>query len=119
MPANDEFAKNNLPLIGGVLAAVGASLCCIGPFVLLTLGISGAWIGNLTLLEPYRPVFIAIVMMLLGWAGWQIHRPVEGSEPGTACAVPQTRKRRRVIFWIMAIIALVLVTSSYWIPLMV
>ena len=38
MPANDEFAKNNLPLIGGVLAAVGASLCCIGPFVLLTLG---------------------------------------------------------------------------------
>ena len=119
MPVKDEFAKHNLPLIGGVLAAVGASLCCVGPFVLLTLGISGAWIGNLTLLEPYRPVFIAIVMMLLGWAGWQIHRPVEGCEPGTACAVPQTRKRRRVIFWIMAIIALVLVTSSYWIPLMV
>ena len=119
MPVKDEFAKHNLPLIGGVLAAVGASLCCVGPFVLLTLGISGAWIGNLTLLEPYRPVFIVIVMLLFGWAGWQIYRPVAACEPGTACPVPQTRKRRRVIFWITAIIALVLVTSSYWIPLMV
>jgi len=119
MPAKDEFTKNNLPLIGGVLAAVGASLCCVGPLVLLTLGISGAWIGNLTLLEPYRPVFIVIVMLLFGWAGWQIYQPVEACEPGTACAVPQMRKRRRVIFWITAIIALVLVTSSDWIPLMV
>lgn len=119
MPAKDEFAKHNLPLIGGVLAAVGASLCCVGPFILLTLGISGAWIGNLTLLEPYRPVFIVIVMLLFGWAGWQIHRPVAACEPGTACAVPQTQKHRRVIFWITAIIALVLVTSGYWIPLMV
>lgn len=117
MPAKDEFAKNNLPLIGGVLAAVGASLCCVGPFILLTLGIGGAWIGNLTLLEPYRPVFIVIVMLLFGWVGWQINRPVEACVPGTVCAVPQTQKRRRVIFWIMAIIALVLVTSSYWIPL--
>lgn len=119
MPVKDEFAKHNLPLIGGVLAAVGASLCCVGPFVLLTLGISGAWIGNLTLLESYRPVFIVIVMLLFGWAGWQIYRPVAACEPGTACAIRQTRKRRRVIFWITAIIALVLVTSSYWIPLMV
>ena len=52
-----------------------------------------AWIGNLTLLEPYRPLFIATVLLLFGWAGWQVHRPIEACEPGTACAVPQTRKR--------------------------
>ncbi len=119
MPAKDEFAKNNLPLIAGVLAGVGASLCCVGPFVLLALGISGAWIGNLTLLEPYRPVFIVIVVLLLSWAGWQIYRPGAACEPGTVCSIPQTRRRRHIIFWIMAIIALLLVTSSYWIPLMV
>ena len=117
MPVKDEFAKHNLPLIGGVLAAVGASLCCVGPFVLLTLGISGAWIGNLTVLEPYRPVFIMLVMLLLGWAGWQVYRPVDTCEPGTVCAVPQTRKRRQMVFWIAVIVALVLVTSAYWIPL--
>lgn len=118
-PRDKITTESNLPIIGGVIAAVGAGLCCVGPFVLLTLGISGAWIGNLTLLEPYRPIFIAIVLLLFGWAGWKVHRPMEACEPGTACAVPQTRKRRQLVFWITAIIALVLVTSSDWIPLMV
>ncbi len=113
MQKNDS----QLPLIGGIAAAIGAGLCCVGPFLLLTLGISGAWIGNLTLLEPYRPLFIAAVLALFGWAGWKVYRPVEACEPGTACAIPQVRKRRQVIFWITAIVALVLVTSTYWIPL--
>jgi mercuric ion transport protein len=43
--------------VGG-LAAILASTCCLGPLVLLMLGVSGAWIGNLTALEPYRPLFI-------------------------------------------------------------
>lgn len=119
MPSKDKLAATNMPIIGGVLAAIGASLCCVGPFVLLTLGISGAWIGNLTQLEPFRPAFIAIVLMLFGWAGWQVHRPVEACKPDSACALPQTRKRRQRIFWITAIIALVLITSSYWIPLII
>lgn len=115
MQKNDS----SLPLIGGIAAAIGAGLCCVGPFVLLSLGIGGAWIGNLTLLEPYRPLFIAAVLALFGWAGWKVYRPVEACEPGTACAVPQVRKRRQVIFWVTALIALTLVTSTYWIPLLV
>ncbi|WP_461480650.1 mercuric transporter MerT family protein [Porticoccus sp.] len=115
----DKFTDTNLPIIGGVMAAIGASLCCVGPFVLLSLGISGAWISSLTLLEPYRPIFIAVVLLLFGWAGWQVYRSVEACAPGTACAIPQMRKRRQVIFWIALIIALILVTSSYWIPLLV
>ncbi|EKT4486605.1 MULTISPECIES: mercuric transporter MerT family protein [Gammaproteobacteria] len=117
MPGKERFTNTRLPIIGGITAAIGASLCCIGPFLLLSLGISGAWIGNLTLLEPYRPVFVMLVMLLFGWAGWQIHRPVEACEPGTACAVPHTRKRRQIVFWIAVIVALVLVTSTHWIPL--
>lgn len=109
--------ESSLSLIGGIAAAIGAGLCCVGPLLLLTLGIGGAWIGNLTLLEPYRPLFIFAVLALFGWAGWKLYRPVEACEPGTACAVPQVRKRRQVIFWITALLALVLVTSSYWIPL--
>ncbi len=117
MPPKDKLTNFNLPMIGGVMAAIGASLCCVGPFVLISVGISGAWISNLTLLEPYRPVFITVVLILFGWAGWKVYRPVETCEPGTACSVPQTRKRRQIIFWITAMVALVLVTSSYWIPL--
>ena len=107
--------ESNLPIIGGVIAAVGAGLCCAGPFVLLLLGVSGSWIGNLTLLEPYRPIFILLVLALFGFAGWKVYRPVEDCEPGTACAVPQVRKRRQVIFCLTALTALVLVNSNYWI----
>ena len=45
-------------LFAGGLAAILASACCLGPLVLIALGFSGAWIGNLTVLEPYRPIFI-------------------------------------------------------------
>jgi periplasmic mercuric ion binding protein len=38
-------------LWAGVLAAIVGSLCCVAPLVLLTLGISGAWISQLTALE--------------------------------------------------------------------
>jgi mercuric ion transport protein len=38
----------------GGLAAILASTCCLGPLVLVALGFSGAWIGNLTVLEPCR-----------------------------------------------------------------
>ena len=117
MAGKESFTNTRLPIIGGITAAIGASLCCVGPFLLLSLGISRAWIGNLTVLEPYRPVFIMLVMLLFSWAGWQVYQPVEVCEPGTACAVPQTRKRRQMVFWIAVMVALVLVTSAYWIPL--
>ncbi|MBV34232.1 MAG: mercury transporter [Rickettsiales bacterium] len=111
------MTKNNssLPLAGGIAAAIGAGLCCAGPLVLLLLGVSGSWIGNLTLLEPYRPIFILLVVALFSFAGWKVYRPLENCEAGTACATPQVRKRRQIIFWGSAFIALILVTSNYWI----
>ena len=114
-----KIIENNLPVVGGMIAAIGAGLCCVGPLLLLTLGVSGAWIGNLTLLEPYRPLMITSVLLLFGWAGWQVFRPIGACTPGSACAVPQTRKRRQIIFWIAAIISLILVTSNQWIPLFI
>lgn len=44
---------------GGVLGALAASSCCIVPLVLFGIGVSGAWIANLTQLAPYQPFFIA------------------------------------------------------------
>jgi len=106
--------NSNLPLIGGLLAAIGASLCCAGPLVLLLLGISGSWISNLSLLEPYRPLFIVAVLVLFGVSAWKIYRPVEVCAPGTACAIPQVKTNRQIVFWLAASSALLFITSSYW-----
>jgi len=37
-------------LAAGGLAAVLASTCCLGPLVLVSLGLGGAWVANLTVL---------------------------------------------------------------------
>jgi len=50
-------------LATGGVAALLASTCCLGPLVLAALGVSGAWIGNLTALEPYRPLFLGAALV--------------------------------------------------------
>ena len=42
------LCAEKLVAVGGVLAALAASSCCIVPLALFGLGISGAWIANLT-----------------------------------------------------------------------
>jgi mercuric ion transport protein len=59
---------------GGVLGALAASSCCVVPLVLFGLGVSGAWIGNLTGLAPYQPYFIAATVACLGAGYWVRYR---------------------------------------------
>ena len=42
---------------GGIVGGLLASACCVLPLVLFTLGIGGAWVGQLTALAPYQPWF--------------------------------------------------------------
>ncbi|EIU6989935.1 mercuric ion transporter MerT, partial [Pseudomonas aeruginosa] len=76
-------------LLTGGLAAILASTCCLGPLVLIALGFSGAWIGSLTVLEPYRPFFIGAALVALFFAYRRIFRPAQVCIPGEVCADPQ------------------------------
>ena len=90
-----------------------ASTCCLGPLVLVALGLSGAWIGNLTLLEPYRPFFIVGALVALFFAGRRIFRPAHACEPGEMCAVPQTRRVYKIVFGIVSALVLVALVYPY------
>lgn len=79
-------------MLAGALAALLASGCCLGPLVLLGLGVSGAWIGNLTALEPWRPLFIVVALGALLLAARRIWRPAAACAPGEVCALPQVRR---------------------------
>lgn len=104
-------------LLAGGLAAILASSCCLGPLVLVTLGFGGAWIGNLTALEPYRPVFIGVALVAMFFAYRRIFRPVQPCEPGEVCAVPQVRTTYKVIFWTVAALVVVALAFPYVLPL--
>jgi len=111
--------QTNWSIAGGVMAAIGASVCCVGPLLLLSIGVSGAWIANLTALEAYRPIFITAVIIAFAFAGWKLFRTEQKCDPSTACAVPVVRQRRQIVFMIAASIALLLITSPYWILIII
>jgi mercuric ion transport protein len=98
-------------LAAGGLAAILASTCCLGPLVLVSLGVSGAWIGNLSALEPYRPLFIGVALVALFFAHRRIYRPAQDCKPGEVCAIPQVKTTYRALFWL--VVALVLVALAY------
>src|ERR1700724_27702 len=104
-------------LVSGMFAAIGASACCLGPLFLLALGVSGAWIGSLTALEPYRPIFIGLTLLFLAFAFHRLYlaRPV--CSPGSACASPRTLNRQRLGFWIVTILLLGLMAVPLFAPL--
>lgn len=103
-------------LAAGGLAAILASTCCLGPLVLITLGFSGAWIANLAVLEPYRPIFIGVALLALFLAGRQIFRPVAACKPGEVCAIPRVRGSYKLIFWIVAALVLLALGFPYIAP---
>lgn len=104
-------------LIAGVLAAIGASVCCVGPLVLLALGIGGSWIGSLTAMEPYRPFFIGLTLFFLGLAFRQLYLVPQVCAQGATCADARTIKRQRLLFWIVAILLLDLLAVPSLAPL--
>ncbi|OUM00682.1 mercuric ion transporter MerT [Variovorax sp. JS1663] len=104
-------------LVAGGLAALLASTCCLGPLVLVTLGASGAWIGNLSALEPYRPLFLGAALVALFFAYRRIFRPVQDCKPGEVCAVPQVRRAYQLVFWIVAALIVVALAFPYVLPL--
>lgn len=100
-------------LLVGSVAAILASTCCLGPLLLVALGVSGAWIGNLTVLEPYRPLFIGAALIALFFAGRRIFRPAKRCEPGELCGVPRTRRIYKIVFGIVSVLVLIALVFPY------
>ncbi len=95
------------------LAAIIGSLCCVAPLVFITLGISGAWIGQLTALEPYRPIFIGAMLVFLGLAFRQLYIVPVRCAPGEVCANQRLQRRQRQVFWVV-VVGLAALISFPW-----
>jgi len=104
-------------LFVGGLAAILASTCCFGPLLLVAVGLSGAWIGNLTRLGPYRPFFIGAAVVALFFAGRRIFRPARACEPGEVCAVPSTRRIYKILFVTVSVLVLIALVFPYVVKL--
>ncbi len=98
----DRLQKTTL--IGSILTAILASICCIGPLVFAVLGISGA--GFILKFEAYRPLFIVLAIGLLSTAYYFTYKkkPAEQCVDGTYCANPKSDSINKVILWIATVL---------------
>jgi len=108
-----EGRKIGLVAAGGVLGALAAGSCCIMPLALFMLGIGGAWIGNLTALAPYQPIFIAVTLIFLATGYYLVYRRRGAAcAEGKACARPLPRRGVKLALWA----ATILVASAIAFP---
>jgi mercuric ion transport protein len=113
-----ESRRSGLLAGAGLLGALLASSCCIVPLAFVTLGISGAWMSNLTALEPYKPYFVAVTLLMLGAGFWQVYiRPRRACAAGSYCASPASGRISRTLLWLATAIVLLAATINYWAPL--
>ncbi len=110
-------ANTKLALVGAALAGIGASACCVGPFLLLSLGIGGAWIGHLTALEPYRPIFVGLTILFFGLAFRRLYLAPQSCVGENHCVADRTRRVQTILFWIFVPFSLGLVASPWILPL--
>ena len=114
----DSSTKTTLMATGGILGALAASTCCIVPLTLFSLGISGAWIGQLTALEPYKPFFIAITVGFLGYGYWLVYRkPKVACAEGEVCARPLPNRLVKGVLWFATALVIVALLWPAIVPL--
>lgn len=116
--SSKESKKAKIIAAGGVLGAIAASTCCVIPLVLFSLGVSGAWIGQLTALSPYQPIFIAITIGFLGYGYWMVYRkPTVDCAEGEACARPLPNVIVKSALWFATALILLAFAWPYLVPL--
>lgn len=111
-----QAPQGKAALLTSGLAAILASSCCLGPLILVSLGVSGAWIGDLTLLEPYRPYFLGAALVALALAYRRMFRPAAACKPGEVCALPGVRSTYKAVFWVVVVLIAIAFAFPYAAP---
>jgi mercuric ion transport protein len=121
--AEDRDRRGLWASLGAVLAAFGASLCCVGPILFVTFGVGA---GLASTFEPLRPLFTVLTFAGLAVGFYTVYgrkrkaqAPDACCAPGEACAIPRNRTREKAILWTATVLALVFWSFNYWSILLV
>jgi len=81
MKESGKVAASASGAIGLSSIASFVGLCCIGPWAVSFLGISGAI--AMARWQPYRPYLLGVASVLLLWAFWRVYGPQKPCPDGT------------------------------------
>ncbi len=106
-----------LASVGAVFSAIAASSCCILPLALFAIGVGGAWIGNLTALAPYQPVFVTVGSGFLGYGFYSVYRkPKTACADGDTCGAPPSSRIAKTALWMATALIAAAVAFPYVAP---
>ena len=100
--------KEIMTSVGVIVAALLAATCCIGPVVFVLFGASFAFLGKLSFMEAFRPYFLGLAGLMVGYSFWKLYLKK------TDCACPadiRIRRISRLIFWVGLVVVLLAVFS--------
>ncbi|HXG57554.1 MAG TPA: mercuric transporter MerT family protein [Thermoanaerobaculia bacterium] len=117
MSRSKERTLTKASLAASIAAAVGASICCIGPIAAAFFGLTS--FAALVKYEPLRPLFTVATLLFLAGAFYLAYRrqPAEACEPGSLCAThgpTRVQKVNRIVLWVVTAIVLIVLTFPTW-----
>jgi mercuric ion transport protein len=106
--------KGNMLVAGGLLAALGASACCVLPFALLTLGVGGAWMSNISWLAPYEKIFVGAAVLMIISGFWRVYR--RPATCGAGECAPPSNPKAKIGLWCAAALVATAIAFPYVAP---
>jgi mercuric ion transport protein len=116
VPTQDADTGGRVATTGSIMGAVAMTSCCILPLALVSMGVGGVWIAQLTALYAYKWFTFGIASMFLAWGFYKAYRPLAACADGTACARPINRQIMRGALWVSTFVVLVALAFPYLTP---
>jgi mercuric ion transport protein len=119
---SDDLPRNRptgerVATAGSLLGALAMTSCCILPLVLVSLGVGGVWIAQLTALYEYKWYTFTIASAFIGWGFWKVYRPAGGEcAADAACARPVNRRLMKASLWFATVVVLIALIFPYVTP---
>src|SRR6266853_548096 len=98
--------RQKMTALGSVVAALAASICCIGPLVAALLGVGS--LAAASGLQKWRPVLLGVTFALLAVAWYLTYRKpkTEACGEGAACAAMPAGKGGKLVRWTATVLAI-------------
>lgn len=104
--------QTKITAVGSVLAAIVASLCCIGPVVVALIGVGS--IGAFTAFEAFRPYLIGLTTIFLGFAFYLTYRKREVMCEDGSCKIESAGKWNKISVWLATVVAVLALAFPYF-----
>jgi mercuric ion transport protein len=103
--------------MGSLVGALAMTSCCILPLVLVSFGVGGVWIAQLTALYAYKWYTFAFASAFIGYGFWKVHRAEQGEcREGATCTRPVNRRIMKASLWLAAVVTTIAMIFPYITP---